>query len=216
MTTNENSTEKIRGEILADAQREGEEIIVRARRNAEVIVTNATAEADRIRQERLDQAHVEASRRSGLILDTISVETGRLRAARIEALLESVNEEARQRLAAREGFEYRETIIALASYAINRMAGAEFVVKLSKAEQTILDDGLAEEITRRVGRPVNITISHVEDVTGDGVVIEDAEARQVWDNRLLKKLERLWPELRQQIAVEASFVPKTVSGGDGP
>jgi vacuolar-type H+-ATPase subunit E/Vma4 len=216
MTTNENSTEKIRGEILADAQREGEEIIVRARRNAEVIVTNATEEADRIRQERLDQAQVEASRRSGLILDTISVETGRLRAARIEALLESVNEEARQRLAAREGFEYRETIIALASYAINRMAGAEFVVKLSKAEQTIPDDGLAEEITRRVGRPVNITVSHVEDVTGDGVVIEDAEARQVWDNRLLKKLERLWPELRQQIAVEASFVPKTVSGGDGP
>ena len=82
MTTNENSTEKMRGEILADAQREGEEIIVRARQDAEVIVTNATAEADRLRQERLDQARVEASRRSGLILDTISVETGRLRAAR--------------------------------------------------------------------------------------------------------------------------------------
>jgi vacuolar-type H+-ATPase subunit E/Vma4 len=216
MTTNENSTEKMRGEILADAQREGEEIIVRARQNAEVIVTNATAEADRLRQERLDQAHVEASRRSGLILDTISVETGRLRAARIESLLESVNEEARQRLAAREGFEYRETLIALASYAINRMAGAEFVVKISKAEQTVPGDGLAEEITRRVGRPVNITISHVEDVSGDGVVIEDAEARQVWDNRLLKKLERLWPELRQQIAIEASFVPKTGPGGNGP
>ncbi len=167
-------------------------------------------------KERLDQARVEASRRSELILATVSVETGRLRAARIEALLESVHEEARQRLLAREGFEYRETIIALASYAINRMAGAEFVVKLSEVEQTILGDGLAEEITRRVGRPVNINILYVEDITGGGVVIEDAEARQVWDNRLLKKLERLWPELRQQIAVEASFVPKTVSGGDGP
>ena len=144
MTTNENSTEKMRGEILADAQREGEEIIVRARRDAEVIVSNATAEADRLRQERLDQAHVEASRRSGLILDTVSVETGRLRAARIEALLESVNEEARQRLLAREGFDYRETIIALASYAINRMAGAEFVVKLS-------EDG-ANYPWRRLGR----------------------------------------------------------------
>ena len=96
------------------------------------------------------------------------------------------------------------------------MAGDAFVVKLSEAEQTILGDGLAGEITRRVGRPVNINILYVEDITGGGVVIEDAEARQVWDNRLLKKLERLWPELRQQIAVEASFVPKTASGGDGP
>jgi V/A-type H+/Na+-transporting ATPase subunit E len=215
MTTNENSTEKMRGEILADAQRESEEIIIRAKQDAEIIVTNATAEADRLRQERLDQARVEASRRSGLILDTISVETGRLRAARVEALLDSVHEEARRRLAAREGFEYRETVIALASYAIHRMAGAEFVVKLSEADQTILGDGLAEEIAHRVGRAVSVTILQVEDVTGDGVVIEDGEARQVWDNRLLKRMERLWPELRRQIAVEASFVPKTGPGGEG-
>ena len=92
----------------------------------------------------------------------------------------------------------------------------EFVVKLSEADQTILGDGLAEEIARRVGRSVSITILHEEDIIGGGVVIEDAEARQVWDNRLLKRLERLWPELRRQIAVEASFVPKTGSGGDGP
>jgi vacuolar-type H+-ATPase subunit E/Vma4 len=215
MTTNEDSTEKMRGEILADAQRKGEEIIVRAGQDAEVIASNAIAEAERFRQERLDQAHVEASRRSGLILDTVSVETGRLRAARVESLLESVHEEARQRLAAREGFEYRETIIALASYAINRMAGAEFVVKLSEAEQTILGDGLTEEIAHRVGRPVSITILQVDGITGGGAVIEDAEARLVWDNSLPKRLERLWPELRQQIAVEASFVPKTGPGGEG-
>jgi vacuolar-type H+-ATPase subunit E/Vma4 len=214
MITNENSTDKMRGEILADAQREGEDIIARARKDAEVIVTNAAAEADRLRQERLDQARVEASRRSGLILDTVPVETGRLRAARVEALLESVHEEARQRLLAREGFEYRETVIALASYAINRMTGAEFVIKLSEAEQTVLGDGLTEEIAHRVGRPVSITILYVEDITESGVVIEDAEARQVWDNRLLKRLERLWPELRQQIAVEASFVPTYTNVGE--
>ena len=148
----------MREEILADAQREGEEIIIRARQDAEVFLTNAAAEADRVRQERLDQARAEAARRSELILATVSVETGRLRAARVEALLESVNEEARQRLLAREGFEYRETVIALAAHAINQMAGAAFVVKLSEAEQTILGDGLAEEIAHRVGRPVNITV----------------------------------------------------------
>jgi vacuolar-type H+-ATPase subunit E/Vma4 len=211
MTTNQNSTEILSEEILADARREGEEIVIRARRDAEVFLTGAVAEADQVRQDRLDHARAEAARQSELILATVTVETGRLRAARIETLLESVYEEACQRLLAREGFEYRETVIGLASHAISLMAGAAFVAKVSEADRTILGDGLADEIARRVGRPVSITVSHEPDITGGGVVVEDAEARQVWDNRLAKRLERLWPELRRQIAVEASFVPAHIN-----
>jgi vacuolar-type H+-ATPase subunit E/Vma4 len=216
MTMDQNSTEVLREEILAAAQREGEEIVSRARQDAEVFLTSAIGEADRIRQERLDQARAEANRQSELILATVTVETGRLRAARVEALLESVYEEACQRLVAREGFEYLETVISLASHAISQMAGDGFVVKLSEADQTILGDGLAEKIAHRVGRPVSITISYEPGITESGVIVEDTEARQVWDNRLVKRLERLWPELRRQVAVEATFVPKTGSGGDGP
>lgn len=216
MTMDQNSTEVLREEILAAAQREGEEIVSRAKQDAEVFLTSAVGEADRIRQERLDQARAEATRQSELILATVTVETGRLRAARVEALLESVYEEACQRLVAREGFEYLETVIGLASHAISQMAGDGFVVKLSEADQTILGDGLAEEIAHRVGRPVSITISYEPGITESGVIVEDTEARQVWDNRLVKRLERLWPELRRQVAVEATFVPKTGSGGDGP
>ena len=216
MTMNQNSTEVLREEILAAARREGEEIVSRARQDAEVFLTSAVAEADRIRQEQLDQARAEAARQSELILATVAVETGRLRAARVEALLESVYEEACQRLVAREGFEYLETVIGLASHAISQMAGDGFVVKLSEADQTILGDGLAEEIAHRVGRPVGIAISYEPGITEGGVIVEDTEARQMWDNRLVKRLERLWPELRRQVAVEATFVPKTGSGGDGP
>ena len=208
MTTNQNSTEILREEILADARREGEAIVGRARQDAEVFLTSAAAEADQVRQERLDHARAEAARQSALILATVTVETGRLRAARVEGLLESVYEDACQRLLAHEGFEYRETVIALASHAISQMAGVGFVVKLSDADRTIMGDGLAGEIAHLVGRPVSINILHEPGITrGCGVVVEDTEARQVWDNRLVKRLERLWPELRRQIAVEANFVP---------
>jgi vacuolar-type H+-ATPase subunit E/Vma4 len=210
MITNQNSTEVLREEILADARKEGEEIIICARRDAEVLLTRAAAEADQVRQDRLDQARAEAARKSALILATVPVETGRLRAARVEALLDSVYEEVCQRLLTREGFEYREAVIALASHAISQMAGVDFVLKLSDGDYTILGDGLTGEIARRVGRPVSITISHEPGITGGGVVIEDAEARQVWDNRLVKRLERLWPELRRLIAVETSLVPTIV------
>ncbi|MCX5813377.1 MAG: hypothetical protein NT178_12660 [Proteobacteria bacterium] len=96
------------------------------------------------------------------------------------------------------------------------MAGSAFVAKLPEADFTMLSDGLADEIARHVGRPVNITVSCGPDFKEGGVIVEDAEVRQVWDNRFVKRLERLWPELRRQIAVQAAFVPKTGSEGDSP
>lgn len=216
MTTNQNSTEILRDEILAEARREAEDIVKRARQDAEIIITRAAAEADKIRQERLDQAHADASHQSELIVATVPVEAGRLRSERIDALLESVHEEAFQRLLVREGFEYREMLISLAAYAVSRMAGAAFVVRLSDEDQAIISGDLVNDITQQVGRPVHIDISHETMIIGGGVVIEDTEGRQVWDNSLTKRLERLWPELRRQIAVQAAFVPKGRSGGQSP
>jgi vacuolar-type H+-ATPase subunit E/Vma4 len=213
MTTNQNSTEKLHEEILAEARKESEEIIARAKHDAETFLTSADAVAERTRQEKLDQARAEADLKSGLIRATIPVETGRLRTSRVEALLESVHEEAQKQLMSREGFEYRETVIALASDAISKMTGDVFVVKLSWADKDILGDGLAEEIAVRVSRSVNITVSLEQDITGSGVIVEEGEGRQVWDNRLLTRLERLWPELRRLIAVETSLVLKRGLGG---
>lgn len=214
MTTDQSSTERLREEILADAGREAEKIITRAKQDAEAILAGAAAEADRLRQEQIREAGVEASRQSELILATVPIEIDRLRAARVEALLANIYEEASERLLAREGFEYRKTVIVLATHAIHRMEGDAFVVKLSGADRAVLGDALAEEIAGRVGRPVSITISDAPDISEGGVIVEDRESRQVWDNRLLKRLERLWPELRRQIAAQANFVPKTGSGGN--
>jgi vacuolar-type H+-ATPase subunit E/Vma4 len=216
MTTDQSSTEKLREEILADAAREAEKIVICAKQDAEALMANAAAEADRLQRDRLDEAQTEAARQSELILATVPVEIDRMRAARVEALLATIYEEASGRLLAREGFEYRETVIALAAHAIDRMEGDVFVVKLSDPDRAILGDAMAGEIAGKVGRPVNITISNAPDISEGGVIVEDEEARQVWDNRLLKRLERLWPELRRQIAAQANFVPKTGSGGNNP
>lgn len=215
MTTDQRSAEKMREEILSQAREEAKEIVMRAQLDAKGLLDNAVAEAKQLRQERLERAKKEAGLQSELVLATVPVETGRRRAARIEELLESVREEARRQLLAREGFEYREVVIALASDAIGRMTGDEFVVKLSGAGQAFGDDALAGEIAGRVGRQVSVTVIGNPDNTEEGVVVEDKEARQVWDNRFVKRLERLWPEMRRQIAMQAGFVRGTRPGGDG-
>jgi len=205
-TSNQNAPENLREEILADARRESGEILRHARQEAETLLAKAATEADKLRQERRDQARAEAGRRKELILATVPVETGRLRAARVEELLEFVHDEIRRRLSARNGFDYRECVATLSAEAIKEMHASAFNVKLSASDRAAFGDELAREILPRVGRLVNLTISNDAALKESGTIIEDAERRQVWDNRLLARLERLWPELRRQIAVQTGLV----------
>lgn len=213
MTAKEDSAEALREEILEQARDQSEEIIRQARDQADKILAAAAAEAQGVRDKLIEKSRAEALRRRELIESTVPVEAGRIRVARIESLLESAREEARRRLSSREGFEYREVLIALASEAISRMAGVSFVAKVGETDRASLDDRLAEEITLRVGRPgLTVTLAFDRAMDGGGVVIEDTDASQIWDNGLLARLDRMWPELRQQVAVEASFVATAQSG----
>jgi V/A-type H+/Na+-transporting ATPase subunit E len=206
-TQDENSQDALCAEILAEARRESEQLVGRARNEAGALLARTEAEAERVRQERLAQAGTEAARRKELILATVPVEAGRERLEAIEALLQTICEQARLQLAARRGFNYRATIIDLASEAISRMAGDTFVVKLLAADRIALGDGLAEAITTRLGRsPLSITISDDPAIADGGVMVQDAQGRQAWDNRLPARLKRLWPELRRQIAIRTSLV----------
>ncbi len=215
-TPKQNSPERLREEILADARREGEEIVRQAQAQASALLAQAAKEADKARQERLEQARAEAARQTELLLATVPVETGRQRSARVEALLGAVCDDVRQRLLTREGLDYRETLIRLGAEAVSQMAGEEFEVRLAPADHSALGDGLAAAITSRAERSsLRIRLAEEPSITGGGLVIQDAGGRQVWDNRLEARLERLWPELRRQIAIEASLVvASSATGGE--
>jgi vacuolar-type H+-ATPase subunit E/Vma4 len=213
-TPEQSSQHTLCAEILAEAQRESEQLVRRARNEADAVLAQAEAEGSRLRKEGLAQATTKAARRKELILATVPMEAGRERSATIEALLQSICEQARQRLLARQGFDYRATIIALASEAISRMAGDTFVVKLLPADRIALGNGLAEAITTRLGRsPLSITIADEPVITEGGLVVQDAQGRQTCDNRLTTRLERLWPELRRQIANRLSLVGENSAPG---
>jgi vacuolar-type H+-ATPase subunit E/Vma4 len=210
----QNSPDVLCAEILAEARRESAEILQRAKAEAEKILADASAEAEKIRREKRQQAQTEATRRSEMILATVAVEAGRLRAARVDEVLESIRKEILRRLQARE-FDARGVIVALAAEAIRRMRGSDFVLKISAASHTAIDDGLAGDIAQRAGRsPLNLALSADPSVV-DGVLIQSADGFQIWDNRFSARVERLWPELRRQIAVRASLVSNNHPTGGG-
>lgn len=196
----------LRDEILAEAGREGDEILRRARAEAASILAAAEAEANRIRREKRATAQAEAARHTKMVLATIPVEAERLRSERIESILENIHQEIRRRLLAGD-FDRHETVVALAAEAVQRMIGANFILKISPADHIAFGRKLSREIEQRVGRSLlELVVLADETVAEGGVKVQGAEGRRIWDNRLLPRLERLWPELRRQIALQSSLV----------
>ncbi|HEY3276129.1 MAG TPA: V-type ATP synthase subunit E family protein [Syntrophorhabdaceae bacterium] len=217
MAVNPDSAHLLCEEILAVARTQAEEILAVANREARALLDQAAFQASKAREEEDDRARTEAARRREIVAATIEVEIGRLHSERVEVMLESIYHEAYRRLEMREGFEYRETLVGLASAVIGRTTGDQFVIKISEADRAIFGDGALREILGRAERPaIEVSVAYESDFTGGGIVVEDREARRVWDNRLIKRLERMWPELRRLIAAKVSVIPNAESGGDGP
>ncbi len=216
VTPHQNSPELLRAEILAQARRASEGIGRRAQREAEALLAKAAGDAELLRQEIIQKARAEAARRTELILAAVPVETGRLRSARINALLQSVWEETLRQLVTREGFDYREALVALAAEAVSQMAGQDFVIKISPADQVVWGELLGAEISRRLGRAtLQLSIVAEPAINAGGVMIQDEEGRQLWDNQFGVRLARLWPELRRKIAVQTSLVASSNPAGGG-
>lgn len=201
--TERDSSAVLRQEISDDARRQCDDILSCARRDAEALLGREGSAAIEARLKRLEEARSEGVRRRDLTLSAVFVETRRLYLARIEALLGSVREEAEKHLAARDGFDLRESVINLAGEAIRGMTGDEFVVRLAEGSRSVLGGSLEEEIASRAARPgVKVTVSWDSRVLDDGPIVTDATESQVWDNRLRARLERLWPQMRRAIAAE--------------
>jgi len=196
----------LREEILADAQRHAERVLSHARREAQELRDRTRQDIEQGKSEQLEAARREAASRREIILASAAIEAPRRRNARVEAVLQGIHDEARRRLLAREGFDYREALVRLAADAIARMEGASFVLQLSEADREALGAGLAEEVRRRVGRDaLQVTLAAEGAKIAGGVIVRDAEGRQVWDNSLAVRLERFWPTLRRQIGVRTGL-----------
>jgi len=202
-----NPEQVLQEEILADARRQAQEAAERAGKDAEALITKARMEAENDRRVQSQAAQAEAKRRHDLVLATIPVVVGRRRAECIEAALAQIRDEAARRLAARDGFDYRQAVIRLAAEALGRMEGNRFVIEVSDADSQALGQGWLDEVRRQAGRDgLELSTALAQKKNQAGVIIRDVEGRQVWDNTLLARLERLWPALRSELAVATRLV----------
>lgn len=203
----QNAQDVLRQEIIDDARRQAERVLRRARREAEELLGKAGGEAAAERERLLAQARAEAARRTGLVLARVPVESGRLRATRIEAVLQSLHDEARRRLEACAGVGERAALLALLAAAAGGMEGDDFVARLSPADRRTLGAEWLAELRRLTGKPaLQVELGEELGAGQAGPLLRDREGRRCWDNRLPSRLARMWPALRIAVALHTGLL----------
>jgi len=199
--------EPLKRAILETAGRESAGLLAAASAEAGSVLTTAKELVSRERATRLKAALAEAARRREMLLASVPEEAGRLRARRLEALLDAIKAEALVRLKAEADGAGRAAVAAgLAARAISLMEGGRFIITLGAGE-TAEAGGLAAEIERLAGRgPLEITFEEDPALDG-GVLVRDGEGRQYWDNSFKARLERSWPILRGSLLADAGTGP---------
>ena len=195
-----NPVDILKQEILADAGRQSERILRKARQDADELKAEAekTIAAERVKA--LGEADKEAARRTSLVLARVPVEVARIRANRSERVLESVRNAVRARLEAETMTSAR--LLSLVSDAVG-LIDADCLVSLSKSDKALLDQisGWTGSVAKDSGHAVEVADKPLpEGALGPYVVARDGS--RLCDNRLKARLDRMWPALRCEIAVK--------------
>jgi len=181
------------------------------------IEAEARASSERDREQVRHKALVEAEKCKSRALSAVAIEARRLEQAHIESLLDSICQEIRGRIEQGPGDKMRASIASLCAQAIRGMKADRYVVRLSPEIHLAVKDVFYRDLREELGRDLpSLTLVGDPETAGFGVVVEAGDGTQVWDNRLVARFSRLWPQLSLQIAKEAGLVGSTEETEDRP
>lgn len=184
--------EELRRAILADAAREAAALEEAAAREAAAITAAADKEAAAEGLALTEAARAEGAGRRGMLLASVDAEAARLRAARLEGLLEDVKKRA---LALALQKARGPALARLAAQAAAGVGGGAVVLSCPPGSGL---ESFAAEIKKAAG----VTELNFEEDPGlgGGAAARSADGTRRWDNGLKSRLERLWPALRLELA----------------
>jgi len=193
-------------QIMADARRQAEPILARAAREAESILRAAREDAERERGQIVQRAEEKAAGQRLRVRARTELEVANiLRTARERTLLlarERALEALRRQTAADD---YREQLVALGLAGMRQMTGSRFELLMREADLAPHAEEVARAIARHAaeqGRQVEIAVAGETAGTIGGIIVRSADGRQLCDQTFEARLDRLWAQLRQEIAGE--------------
>jgi vacuolar-type H+-ATPase subunit E/Vma4 len=204
-------------EILEDGRREEARRLEVARREADELLRQAEREVSDVLEANRARAVLEAERRCAVIRATLPTAIQRLRALRMEAWLDSIRTDAMQHLLERDRLPRRKCLLTLTREAIERMAGESFVIRLSRDDQPSVDEAFLDGLGQSIGsRAIVIRATFDPLMAPGGVVVESEDGRERWNNTLVARMARNWPELRGRLAAAAGLCEDDLESNSAP
>ncbi len=200
----EKKEQALADEILADARRQAERKLIRAKKTAERIVKSATSRVEVIMGRAVKAAEETLQHRAKMILADVPHQE-QVRIIRVkEQVIGRLFSESLAALRSRKGYDVMSVLVRLGCDAIACLPGDSFVVRAAARDVAALGGELAERTVAEVGktqnRDVTVEIVPSDELSDGGVIVQTADGRRMVDNSFATRMRRTRGRLRRRIA----------------
>jgi V/A-type H+-transporting ATPase subunit E len=199
--------DKLVSAIISKAEEEAKSVVAKARERAEGIIKGAIeeakAKAERDASELVKRRRSEALSRRRSEVAKARTEVLRKLQDHKERLIEGVVEEVKRRVQRLvESKEYEERLVEMIKEAVRVLGGGTIEVKLNKRDAGLGLDltAIASELSRELGKSVELKLSSEPGGFMGGLVARSLEAGIEVDYTIEGILERKWRKLRSEVA----------------
>jgi vacuolar-type H+-ATPase subunit E/Vma4 len=198
------SVDKICGQIREDGEKEIESILDKARRTAGEIKAKAEAQRDEIAARIMREAEERGKTESRRLLSSVNIEVRRAKLRAREEVVSVVNGMVEKELKGmRHSKRYPDVLAGLVIEAVRGLEGKSFVVFADKRDLGMLENEIFPRVKKAMtdeGRPVNALAARpLEKSTLGGARVGVPGGNVIFDNTFEARMFRFRDEIRARI-----------------
>ena len=192
-----NQEDKLKQELLADANAQAAEIIARAQEEADKMIAQARQNAAEKREARLAVATEEAERQCRSIFADIDLETSRRWLRKQESCIDELLQTALAKADKAEGFDRAASLASLAKEALAAIGDRDCAVSFNPADEEIVTRDWLQKLSREIfPGSTSVYVLKADPSIDGGIVLETKDGARQVDNSYKTRLQRMKDSLR--------------------
>ena len=192
-----NQEDKLKQELLADADAQAAEIIARAQKEADEMIAQARQNAAEKRETRLAAAAEEAEKQCRSIFADIDLETSRRWLRKQESCIDELLQTALAKADKAEGFDRAASLASLAKEALAAIGDRDCAVSFNPADEAIVTRDWLQKLSREIyPGSTSVYVLKADSSIDGGIVLETKDGARQVDNSYKTRLQRMKDSLR--------------------
>lgn len=192
-----NQEDKLKQELLADADAQAREIIARAQEEADKMMEQARRNAAEKRAARLAVAAEEAEKQCHSIFADIDLETSRRWLRKQESCIDDLLQTALEKADKAEGFDRAASLASLAKEALAAIGDRDCAVSFNPADEAIVTRDWLQKLSREIyPGSTSVYVLKADPSIDGGIVLETKDGARQVDNSYRTRLKRMKDSLR--------------------